>query len=45
MLEEYLGCCGPIAAYLDVISLNELVSETSDEGGETAIEIVDTLPL
>ena len=41
MLEEYMGHCGPIAAYLDVISLNELVSETS---GESNLEIVDTLP-
>lgn len=44
MLEEYMGRCSPIAAYLDVISLNEPVCETDGESGEAALEIVDTLP-
>lgn len=44
MLEVYLGYCSPFAAYLDVASLNDFVSDDSRESGYCVIEVGDTLP-
>jgi len=44
MLEVYLGYCSPFAAFFDVASLNNLVSDDSPESGCNVIEVGDTLP-
>lgn len=44
MLEEYLGQCGPYSAFIDVVSLNVVVTEPGADAGDRQVEIVDTLP-
>jgi len=44
MLAEYLGQCGPYAAFFDVVSLNTPVSELSGDGDDAMSELIDTLP-
>ncbi len=44
MLEVYLGYCSPYAAFLDITSLNDFVSDDRQESGYGVIEVGDTLP-